>query len=276
MPLAFVSLSPPRLPLLLALVLSWRPAAAQELPPPGGWPLRSVAELHPAAGLPGGLVPYRQGQRWGLADTTGRVWVQPVFTEEPPLAWEGAGQPAFAGRFTQASGFWRGRALVRQGAQYGLIDTLGRWVLPPQAERLRFDNPTDAHYRQRELSDPRGLFDHFGPRWQYTTLPADSMLVLTSGPRGYGLRGSRAGHGVLPPTGFDKWPTAWRGAVVGEHQGQPWGISLRGQPFGPDVPASWPPGGAHPACAGCGPAHPPVVRTEQGYRTRGGRPLWQD
>ncbi|GAA4350347.1 hypothetical protein GCM10023185_08060 [Hymenobacter saemangeumensis] len=34
----------------------------------------------------GGLVPYRRGQRWGYADTTGRVVVEPVLLAAPPFS----------------------------------------------------------------------------------------------------------------------------------------------------------------------------------------------
>ena len=70
--------------LLLLLWLRPGPAPAQELPPPGGWPLRPVTTLRAVPEPPGGLVPYRQGHLWGFADTTGRVWIRPVFETEPP------------------------------------------------------------------------------------------------------------------------------------------------------------------------------------------------
>ncbi len=74
--------------LLLTCLLLWAaPALAQpeaaNLPPPDGWPLRRVTTLTPAPEPPGGLVPYRKGKLWGFADTTGRVWVRPVFPKNP-------------------------------------------------------------------------------------------------------------------------------------------------------------------------------------------------
>ena len=80
------------LALLLSLVLAGpgqaqprtsRNALSDSLLPPGGWPLRRVTTLGPAPEPPGGLVPYRKGKRWGYADTTGRVWIAPVFQREP-------------------------------------------------------------------------------------------------------------------------------------------------------------------------------------------------
>ena len=62
-------------------------AAAQQapelLPPPGGWPLRRVSALRTVPQPPGGLIPYRVGEQWGFADTTGHVWIRPVFRREP-------------------------------------------------------------------------------------------------------------------------------------------------------------------------------------------------
>ena len=61
------------------------PAAlrAQSAPPPGGYPLREVSVLSRVAEPAIGLIPYRQGQLWGFADSTGRVWIQPGLPTEP-------------------------------------------------------------------------------------------------------------------------------------------------------------------------------------------------
>lgn len=186
------------------------------------------------------------------------------------------GQPAFAGRFRRADAFWLGRAVVQQHALYGLIDTLGRWVLPPQPEELSYFAYTSAHHDQREATDPLGLFDHFshGLRWgpYWGAEPGDSLLLLTHGPQGYGLRSARTGR-VLAPAVFDDRPQPWPGAVVGERQGQAWGISHQGQPFDPRQPTTFPPGvQALPSAT----PRPRLQRTEEGWRTRGGRVLWQD
>lgn len=190
------------------------------------------------------------------------------------------GRPAFPGRFSGADAFWQGRALVRQGNQYGLLDTLGRWVLPPQPARLSYFAYTAAHHEQWEATDPLDLFDHFDGQTRYrgsyrNTLPGAPLLLLTYAPRqGYGLRDARTGL-VLVPAEFDQWPQQWYGGVVGQRQGQPRGYSYAGQAFDPDAPASYPPGVQRPTAA-------PVVyrellrRTQQGWLTRGGRQLWQD
>ena len=71
------------------------------------------------------------------------------------------GRPAFAGRFTQADAFWQGRALVRQGQQYGLIDTLGRWVVPLQPNIPRqLSYPATSYYEQNKSTDPLHLFEY--------------------------------------------------------------------------------------------------------------------
>ena len=52
-------------------------------PPPGGFPLRVTRQLARVPEPPGGLLPFRHGQRWGFADSTGRVWIQPELLEAP-------------------------------------------------------------------------------------------------------------------------------------------------------------------------------------------------
>lgn len=61
--------------LLLSNPGGWRLWA--QAGPPGGAPLREVARLARVAEPPGGLIPYRAGELWGYADTTGRVVIQP-------------------------------------------------------------------------------------------------------------------------------------------------------------------------------------------------------
>lgn len=38
---------------------------------------------------PGGLVPYREGKRWGYCAALGRVWIKPVFPDEPSFLVQG-------------------------------------------------------------------------------------------------------------------------------------------------------------------------------------------
>lgn len=199
------------------------------------------------------------------------------------------GRPAFAGRFSQAGPFWQGRALVRQGHNYGLIDTLGRWVLPPQPEELSYYAFDGRHHAQQEATDPLKIFDRFfGPGQSdnsyWSSVPGDSLLLLTRGPQGYGLRSGLTGRVVIPAI-FDKRPEQWLGAVVGERSAHPLGLTPQGQAFAPDQSASYPPGVRRQTrCRPDAPcltsatdfSHPLLKRTTQGWRTRGGRQLWQD
>src|SRR6476661_119705 len=54
--------------------------------------INEVSVLHLVPEPPGGLVPYRQGQLWGYADTTGRLRVRPAFPIEVPLLIGGLGK----------------------------------------------------------------------------------------------------------------------------------------------------------------------------------------
>lgn len=190
------------------------------------------------------------------------------------------GRLAFAGRYAQAGAFWQGRALVKQGAAYGIIDSLGRWVLRPQPDRLRYYGFGNAHHNLLETVDPLELFAPFSagqrgmPHWG--TRPGDPLLLLTSGPQGYGLRDGRTGRVVVPAV-FDERPEQWHGGVVGQRGGQPLGYSYRGTAFDPNA-AFLPPGVRQPKLtdAEYQPYRPLLQRTEQGWRTRGGRQLWQD
>lgn len=77
--------------LLLLCLLAFLGTAWAQVPPGGYMP-------HPVQGLvrvpepPGGLIPYRKGQLWGYADTTGRVVIRPVFEYEPEVFLCGFGQ----------------------------------------------------------------------------------------------------------------------------------------------------------------------------------------
>ena len=62
--------------------------------PLGGYRPQEVKLLHKAPLPPAGLLPYRKGNRWGYADTTGRVVIAPVFENEPEVFLCGFGQVA--------------------------------------------------------------------------------------------------------------------------------------------------------------------------------------
>ena len=188
------------------------------------------------------------------------------------------GQAAFAGRYAQAGSFWLGRALVKHQGNYGLLDTLGRWVLPPQPDPLRYYALSSAQHERQLSTDPLGLFQPFGsklgmPYW--ATRPNDpQLLLLLHGPQGYGLRDGHTGRLVVSPV-FDERPEQWHGGVVGQRGGQPLGYSYAGQSFNPEVPASYPPGVRRPALTDSEDL-PRLQRTAQGWRTCSGRQFWQD
>ena len=194
------------------------------------------------------------------------------------------GRPAFAGRFTQADAFWQGRALVRQGQQYGLLDAQGRWVLPLQPEQLSYFGYDKDHHALWAAVDPLDLFGHLNGEaphrlraWEYRSgvLPGNPLLLLAHGPGGYGLRDVQTGQ-VMVPAVFDQRPRPWYGGVVGQQKGQPLGYSFLGQTFTPVQPATYPAGVREPK-PNYGPYRRPLLqRTEQGWRTRGGHQLWQD
>ncbi|RAK63905.1 hypothetical protein DLM85_20380 [Hymenobacter edaphi] len=69
------------------------------------------------------------------------------------------GQPAFVGEFTDATSFWQGRAIVRVGNRYGIIDTLGTWVTPLTDDNLRMRPRPAAQVHRDRLTDPLRLFD---------------------------------------------------------------------------------------------------------------------
>ncbi|MDO7873808.1 hypothetical protein Q5H93_03620 [Hymenobacter sp. ASUV-10] len=96
------------------------------------------------------------------------------------------GHPAFPGRFTRADAFWQGRALVQQGKQFGLLDSLGHWVLPPQREMLRYYRYAKAHHNQWDITDPLELFDCLSSEGQRGSsdymLPNEPLLLLAYSP----------------------------------------------------------------------------------------------
>lgn len=62
----------------------------------------------------GGWLAFRQGSLWGFADWTGKVQIQPTFTD--------------------AKSFSEGYAAVKKGEKWGYINLAGAWVIPPTFE----------------------------------------------------------------------------------------------------------------------------------------------
>lgn len=136
---------------LLACLSPRRPRAQQLAAPPAGIgpqqvgrPLRLVAELARVPLPPGGLIPFRQGAYWGYADTTGRVWIEPVLEPEPPffvgdvvrlsgaslpqfrdpdtrLSYNGGSAPASLPQYSSYS-FW-----LNARGEFLAVDEQGRW-----------------------------------------------------------------------------------------------------------------------------------------------------
>lgn len=69
------------------------------------------------------------------------------------------GQPAFTGQYTAAAPFWQGQAVVEAEGRYGLIDTQGRWLIPPGPADLRTRPRSDAQGLHDLATDPLNLFD---------------------------------------------------------------------------------------------------------------------
>lgn len=76
------------------------------------------------------------------------------------------GRRAFAGRFAEAGPFREGRAVVKVGARYGIIDTTGHWLLPLVAE-LRALGLTSTELRRGGETDPLRLFEPTDPERRY-------------------------------------------------------------------------------------------------------------
>jgi hypothetical protein len=155
------------LALLVLLARHSSPARAQDAPPAGGWPLREVPVLTVAPLPPGGLVPYRRGQLWGYADTTGRLVIAPVL-----------------GASTGAYGLFRPSGLGYLGAPvlpaaHGPVADNERIVLNARGEFLRVKSSefaaADSAGRLRAL--PRSAARHDAGlraellRWEQVQVP---------------------------------------------------------------------------------------------------------
>lgn len=75
----------------LVVTLLLAPVVSAQVPP-GGYVPHPVERLQRVPEPPGGLIPYHKGNRWGYADTTGRVVIAPVFENEPEVFLCGFGQ----------------------------------------------------------------------------------------------------------------------------------------------------------------------------------------
>jgi len=163
---------------LLALFLSTVPAAAQL---PAG--LHQVARLVPAEGPRGGLVPYRQGSRWGYADCTGRIRVAPWWPVDPGFLVGGLHQlasPVATDSFMVINGL--GDCLRVGKGQALLVDSMGalvsvaNWL--PDAP-LVYKLP-ERYWRSEDDLD----------RWCFSSSPSNRYIR-----RGYGHYGFEHGLG---------------------------------------------------------------------------------
>jgi hypothetical protein len=124
--------------LLLCGLLSAVPGFAQtELPPPGGWPLRHVRVLRVVPLPPGGLVPYRQGDCWGYADTTGRVWIRPELQRLPSEEFH-AGVRVLSSVHLLSKSALRRRASRRRPPDRYLCNARGEMLREPGRQRQEF------------------------------------------------------------------------------------------------------------------------------------------
>lgn len=185
-----VSFSPCRLGSLLVGLLLALGARAQPAFPP----LPLVQHLVRVPLPPGGLVPYRRGERWGYADTTGRVVIAPVLTAAPLFS---------------PTGF------VRLDAYYPPLQQRGR-------SQAVAHEPTDEDETLDEVALPqvrlfanvRGEFLLVQPT-EVALLQADSSLLL----RPRYLAANAGQHELLdvsPEVGFvekQRWELPVRGLV---------------------------------------------------------------
>ncbi|MDO7873542.1 WG repeat-containing protein [Hymenobacter sp. ASUV-10] len=154
--------------LWLLVWLPWaRPVAAQLAPPPGGYPWRVVEQLAPVPLPPGGLVPYRQGETWGFADTTGRIILQPSLVREPEF-FDGPFMLAPLAEIPQFFGFYDGGNMPAVKSEYrefwGLVNARGEILLldrqQHQVPLLLPDGQVRAASRSQHLGQ---LMLSFGP-----------------------------------------------------------------------------------------------------------------
>lgn len=156
----------PGLALVFLLLLTGRGGWAQpaaELPPVGGWPLRPVQTLRLVPEPPGGLIPYRKGQRWGYADTTGRIWIKPVLVDQPP---ELLGGVARVNLRTKPR---RGPERKPSRSAKGLLNARGELLVAPPRRSVRFVLLPDSSLAGRPEAQALGMPGLQGPvldSWQ--------------------------------------------------------------------------------------------------------------
>jgi hypothetical protein len=162
----------------------------------------------------GEWVKVRKGERWGVMERSGAVVIPPALEQiqedpSPPLIWaidsghvvyiRPDGSTAFRlecprGRFRtpEARGypfFRRNSAVVQCGNRYGVIDTLGHFLLEPTWERITAI--PNARVYEVSSGKNRGIIDDagrwiFGPTTRYGSVSvcADGLLnVSVPGPR---------------------------------------------------------------------------------------------
>jgi hypothetical protein len=163
---------------LVAFLLLLFPAAAQL---PAG--LHQVARLVPAEGPRGGLVPYRQGSRWGYADRSGRLRVAPWLPKDPGFLVGGLHQlpsPVATDSFMVINGLGhclrvgRGQALLADPT--GTLTSVGTWL--PDAP-LVYKLP-ERYWRSEDDLD----------RWCLTSSPSNRYIR-----QGYEYSRFERGHG---------------------------------------------------------------------------------
>lgn len=176
--------------LLLCCLLGVGRASYGQPQPAGGYPLRVVAVLARAPLPPGGLIPYRQGSRWGYADTTGRVVIAPVLLDEPKFFVEEwaevnlAEVPLFSrpNAATASQARRNARAMKELQNTYGLLNARGEILLihqhAGQVTLLRPDGSLGAGRASQHVGEPRldafqvtSPADGTAPRWVIGPVP---------------------------------------------------------------------------------------------------------
>ncbi|NGQ94953.1 hypothetical protein G3578_07110 [Brevibacillus sp. SYP-B805] len=109
------------------------------------------------------LYPFMKNRKWGYMDASGRIWVDPQFSDARPFRegmaavyfngkWgfvDANGEIAIPLRFDSVNDFHEGLAAVRVGYKYGYIDKTGNWAIPPvfsleaYASPLQYDENAD-------------------------------------------------------------------------------------------------------------------------------------
>ena len=112
------------------------------------------------------------------------------------------GRPAFRSTFTAATDFWQGRAVVRRGRFYGLINRRGRLVVPCKYEALYFPEPrTNLYFGEPEPIAVQNRLCEFVSSYSPVEAPelVDTLYMqcIYRGKSGFVER--RRGRLVVPP-----------------------------------------------------------------------------